>query len=93
MGIRRVTERRVSAAEWLEGAADGRITEVFGSGTAVVISPIGGVRHSGGAVRIADGQPGPITTRLRERLTAIQRGLAPDPHGWMRQLVAAPVDA
>jgi len=92
LGIR-VTERQVSGQEWLEGAADGRITEVFGSGTAVVISPISGVKHSGGAVRIGDGEPGPITTRLRKELTEIQRGAAPDPHGWMQQLVAAPVSA
>jgi branched-chain amino acid aminotransferase len=89
----RVTERKISAQEWLEGAADGRITEVFGSGTAVVISPIGGVKHSGGAVRIGDGEPGPITSRLRMMLTDIQLGLAPDPYHWMHRIVPAPVTA
>ena len=89
----RVTERRVSGEEWLQGAADGRITEVFGSGTAVVVSPISGVKHSGGAVRIGDGQPGPITTRLRKVLTDIQLGVGPDPHRWMHQLTPAPVSA
>jgi branched-chain amino acid aminotransferase len=84
-----VTERRVSGQEWLEGAADGRITEVFGSGTAAVITPIGRVKHSGGEVTIADGRPGPVTLRLRELLTAIQRGAAPDTHSWMRTLVPA----
>jgi branched-chain amino acid aminotransferase len=85
----RVTERRVSAQEWLEGAADGRITEVFGSGTAVVVSPISGVKHNDGAVTIGDGQAGPVTTRLRKLLTDIQRGVAPDPHHWMRSLTPA----
>jgi branched-chain amino acid aminotransferase len=89
----RVTERRVSGEEWLQGAADGRITEVFGSGTAVVVSPISGVKHSGGAVRIGDGQPGPITTRLRKVLTDIQLGVGPDPHRWMHQLTPASVSA
>lgn len=37
-----VTERRISGKEWLEGAADGRITEVFGCGTAAVITPVSG---------------------------------------------------
>jgi branched-chain amino acid aminotransferase len=36
---------------------------------------------------VADGQPGPVTTRLRELLTAIQRGSAPDTHSWMHTLV------
>ncbi|HZZ50951.1 MAG TPA: branched-chain amino acid aminotransferase [Pseudonocardia sp.] len=81
-----VTERKVSAQEWLEGAADGSLTEVFGSGTAVVISPIGGVKHPDGETRIGTGEPGPITLRLRKLLTDIQRGVAPDTHHWMMSL-------
>jgi branched-chain amino acid aminotransferase len=84
-----VTERRISGQEWLEGAADGRITEVFGCGTAAVITPIGGVKHSGGAVRVGDGEPGEITSRLRTLLTDIQRGTAADTHSWMRTLHSA----
>jgi branched-chain amino acid aminotransferase len=82
-----VTERRISAREWLEGCADGRITEVFACGTAAVITPVGRVKHNDGEVVVADGQPGPVTTRLRELLTAIQRGSAPDTHSWMHTLV------
>jgi branched-chain amino acid aminotransferase len=88
-----VSERRVSAQEWLEGAASGRITEVFGSGTAVVICPIGNVKHADGSARIGDGEPGPITMRLRKMLTDIQRGVAPDTNNWMTRLVDAPVNA
>jgi branched-chain amino acid aminotransferase len=89
----RVTERKISGQEWLEGAAAGRITEVFGAGTAVVISPIGGVKHAGGSVRIGDGEPGPITTRLRKLLTDIQLGRGPDPYHWMHRIVPAPARA
>ena len=64
-----VTERRISWDEWREGAADGRITEVFGCGTAAVITPIGRVRHHGGEVVIGDGEPGPVGLRLRAMLT------------------------
>jgi branched-chain amino acid aminotransferase len=84
-----VTERRVSAQEWLDGAADGRITEVFACGTAAVITPIARVKHNDGEVVVGDGQPGPITMRLRTMLTDIQRGTAPDTHSWMRTLVPA----
>jgi branched-chain amino acid aminotransferase len=84
-----VTERRISWDEWREGAAEGRITEVFGCGTAAVITPIGRVRHHGGEVVIGDGEPGPVGLRLRAMLTAIQRGTAPDTHSWMRTLVPA----
>jgi branched-chain amino acid aminotransferase len=83
-----VSERRISAQEWLDGCADGRITEVFACGTAAVITPIGGVKHVGGEVRVGDGQPGPVSTRLRSMLTDIQRGIVPDTHGWMYRLSA-----
>lgn len=88
MGIK-VVERRIQGQEWLGGAATGVLTEAFGCGTAAVITPIGTVKHDGGAVTMSDGQPGPVTVALRERLTAIQRGTAPDPHGWMRTLIPA----
>ena len=84
-----VTERRVSWDEWREGVADGRITEVFGCGTAAVITPIGRVRYQGGELVIGNGEPGPIGLRLRAMLTDIQRGAAPDTHSWMRTLVPA----
>jgi len=89
----RVTERKVSAREWLEGAEDGRITEVFGSGTTVGIGPVGGVKHLGGSVRIGDGRPGPVTMLLRELLAGIQRGISPDTHHWMHPLVPAQAPA
>lgn len=84
-----VTERRISAQEWLDGCADGRISEVFACGTAAVITPIGRVKHNDGEVVVADGEPGPVTTKLRTLLTEIQRGTAPDTHSWMRTIVPA----
>ncbi|HWH30923.1 MAG TPA: branched-chain amino acid aminotransferase, partial [Mycobacteriales bacterium] len=56
-----VSERRISADEWLDGAASGAISEVFACGTAAVITPVGRVKHPGGAVVVADGEPGSIT--------------------------------
>jgi branched-chain amino acid aminotransferase len=82
-----VTERRISAQEWLEGAGSGAITEVFACGTAAVITPVGRVKHEDGEVVVGDGGPGPVTVRLRSLLTGIQRGTVPDAHGWMRTLV------
>jgi branched-chain amino acid aminotransferase len=81
-----VTERRISTDEVEKEAAAGHLTEVFACGTAAVITPVGTVKHEGGQYAIADGEPGPVTVRLRERLTAIQRGDAPDTHGWMTAL-------
>ena len=80
----RVTERAVTAEELLDRARDGSLREVFASGTAAVITPVGAVVDREGTTPIADGHPGPVTTALRDTLTGIQRGDLPDPHGWVR---------
>jgi len=35
---------------------------------------------------VGDGNPGPITMRLREELLGIQYGNRPDPYGWVHKL-------
>lgn len=81
-----VEERRVTTDEWEKKAASGELTEVFACGTAAVITPVGHVRHNEGEFTVGDGTPGPLTMSLREKLTAIQQGVADDPHGWMTPL-------
>jgi branched-chain amino acid aminotransferase len=81
-----VEERRISVAEWEKKAATGELTEVFACGTAAVITPVGSAKSPEGEFTIGGGEPGPVTMRLRERLTAVQYGTAPDPHGWMTRL-------
>jgi len=81
-----VSERRITVAEWRERAADGSLTEVFACGTAAVITPIGRARSNGGEFTMADGEPGPITTALREELLDIQHGTVDDRHGWIHRI-------
>lgn len=78
-----VEERRISTEEWEKGVQTGDICEVFACGTAAVITPVGRVAYAGGGFTIGNGTPGPVTSQLRAALTAIQRGAAPDVHGWM----------
>lgn len=40
------------------------------------------ILYSGKTLAIGDGQPGPNTLRLRQALTDIQTGAAPDPFNW-----------
>jgi branched-chain amino acid aminotransferase len=77
-----VEEGRISTDEWRAGCADGTLTEVFACGTAAVITPVGSVKSARGSWTVADGRPGEISMRLRQALVEIQRGIAPDPHGW-----------
>jgi branched-chain amino acid aminotransferase len=83
---RRVEERAVSFDEWREGAASGRVREVFACGTAAVITPIGTVRHPDGEFTVADGGSGEVTMGLRRQLVDIQRGRAEDPFGWVHRV-------
>jgi branched-chain amino acid aminotransferase len=82
-----VVERQVDVAEWLEGAASGRVREVFACGTAAVVTPIGRLVHRDGEVVTGDGSTGPVTSSVRSTLLDIQYGRTPDTHGWMRRLV------
>ncbi|SDH10835.1 branched-chain amino acid aminotransferase [Lentzea fradiae] len=81
-----VEERRISTDEWEKASASGELTEVFACGTAAVITPVGHVKHAGGEFDIAGGATGPVTMKLRERLTGLQHGHAADDHGWMTKL-------
>lgn len=74
-------ERRHVPVEELE-----TFTEAGACGTAAVISPIGEIydrtmdKHY---VYSKDNEPGPISTKMYERLLAIQIGDCPDTHGWV----------
>ncbi|UYY59741.1 branched-chain amino acid aminotransferase [Sphingomonas sp. S2-65] len=81
-----VREAPYSMQDWQKDAESGRLREAFACGTAAVVTPIGRVRGRGFDFTIGNGGPGLLTERLRGALTAIQRGTAPDPHGWVERL-------
>jgi len=78
-----VAERPVTIAELLAAARDGTLREAFGTGTAAVISPVGELAYKGERFRVGDGEAGPLSRRLFDDLSDIQRGRRPDRHGWM----------
>ncbi|MBM4256059.1 MAG: branched-chain amino acid aminotransferase [Deltaproteobacteria bacterium] len=82
----RVAERPISIDEVFTAAKNGRLSEVFGTGTAAVISPVCELAYKGEKLQIGDGKVGPIAQRLFDDISAIQRGLKPDPHGWMVEI-------
>ena len=74
-----IEERSIPASEILERTGD---TEMFLSGTAAIIAPIGSLISESGTSKIGDGQPGPNTLKLRQALVDVQSGAAADPHNW-----------
>jgi branched-chain amino acid aminotransferase len=85
LGIKAV-EDRISIQQWQAQCASGELTEVFACGTAAVITPVGRVKGAETQWVIADGEPGPVTMRLREELVGIQYGHVPDPFGWVHKV-------
>jgi branched-chain amino acid aminotransferase len=78
----KVNERAVSIDEVVEAHERGKLEEVFGTGTAAVISPVGELVYKGKKMVINKGQIGPLTQKLYDAIVAIQYGKAPDPDGW-----------
>ena len=82
----RVSERLLSIEEVREAADKGTLREVFGTGTAAVISPVGSIYYKGKTYRVADGKTGPISQKLYDHILAIQYGREPDPYGWTERI-------
>jgi branched-chain amino acid aminotransferase len=79
----RVSERPLAIAEVLAAAERGTLREVWGTGTAAVISPVGELAYQGRRIVVNEGRIGELTQRLYDAIVAVQYGTAPDTHGWM----------
>ncbi|KAG9130476.1 hypothetical protein Leryth_024791 [Lithospermum erythrorhizon] len=75
-----VEERLVTVDELLD--AD----EVFCTGTAVVVSPVGSVTYLGKRVTFGKEAVGRVSRQLHSALTSLQMGLTEDKMGWVVEL-------
>lgn len=75
-------ERKISIDEVYEAHQKGILEEVFGTGTAAVISPIGELRWADHHMKIHDGNIGPFSQRVYNTITGIQLGAIEDTHNW-----------
>ena len=81
-----VEERRVSVDELVAAAKNGTLEEVFGTGTAAVVSPVGKLRYMDDVMQIGAGEIGELTQKLYDEITGIQWGIRPDPFGWRKEV-------
>ena len=79
----KVHEERFTIDFIMDAAKTGRLEEVFGTGTAAVISPVGGLTYEGDSVEINGFKTGEVTQKLYDTLTGIQFGTKPDDMGWI----------
>ena len=76
------TERKISIDEVVESASNGKLQEIFGSGTAAVISPVGELKYNEKVIKIGDGSAGPIANKMFDAITDIQYSRTNDTMGW-----------
>jgi len=84
----RVSERPISIDEVVDAAQGGRLREVWGTGTAAVVSPVGELAYRDARITVNEGRIGEVTQRLYDAVTAIQYARVPDTHGWMMPIRA-----
>lgn len=82
----KISERRVGIDEVFDAHNTGKLQEVFGSGTAAVISPVGIIKYNDREITIGNGNAGKISQKLFNTLTDIQYGKAEDPMNWILPL-------
>ena len=78
-----VEERPITIDELVEDYENGKLEEVFGSGTAAVISPVGVLGYKDKVMTINDGKIGPFAQKMFNYITGLQSGEEKDIHGFI----------
>ncbi len=79
-------ERRIAIEEVIDAQKEGKQVEIFGSGTAAVVSPVGTVKYKDEIITINNNEVGPMTRKFYDALTDIQYGRTEDPRGWIEKV-------
>lgn len=79
-----VREQEIHLDDLLSGVRSGRISEVFGTGTAAFIAPLISIADRNEEFTVADGKSWPVTQQLWRHLASIHHGMIEAPEGWLR---------
>ena len=79
----KVTEKRITIQEVADAYDAGKLDEVFGTGTAAVISPVGHLKWGDKVMEIGGNKIGEISQKLYDTMTGIQYGEIEDKFGWI----------
>jgi len=81
-----VNERSIKIDEVFEAHEDGKLQEVFGTGTAAVISPVGELKYNNKVITINNGEIGGIAQDFYDTITDIQYGEIDDKYNWITHI-------
>ena len=79
----KVSERQISIDEVFAANEQGTLQEVFASGTAAVISPVGELSWKDKKITINNNKTGPTAQKFFDEIAGMQYGTMPDNHGWV----------
>jgi len=75
-------ERKISIDEVIQAYENGTLEEVFGSGTAAVISPVGVLEYKGKEYVIGDGKIGEFSQKMYDYIEGLHTGEVEDKFGF-----------
>ncbi|MBI5325377.1 MAG: branched-chain amino acid aminotransferase [Ignavibacteriae bacterium] len=78
----KVSERALGIEEIFEAHENGKLQEIFGTGTAAIISPVGLLAYKDKTIIINEQKIGPVAQKMYDTITGIQYGEIEDKHGW-----------
>lgn len=78
-----VEERKVSVEEVISGIANGKVTEIFGAGTAVVVSPFSAIGYNGDDYTLPAITEESVSSKLKNALNNVRTGKVEDTFGWV----------
>ena len=77
-----VEERKVSIAELIEGAKNGKLTDAFAAGTAATIAPVASLTYEGEEYFLNDPKTREFSNKVFDTLDAVKYGKVADTRGW-----------
>jgi len=80
------TERLISIQEVIDAYKSGRLVEMFGTGTAAIISSVSKLKFNDTILQFNEERAGELSTKLYNELIGIQFGEIEDRYGWMTYL-------
>ena len=78
----KISERRLRIGDVIKAAEDGSLKEIFATGTAAVISPVGRLLFKDSTLTVGDGGVGELAQKLYNILYGIQTGSVTDEMSW-----------
>lgn len=78
-----VSERKIHINEIIDGYVNGNLEEMFGTGTAAVVSCVGRLKYKDKILKMCEDEGGEFSKRLYNEITGIQYGKIEDRYNWL----------